>query len=81
MSFLRWRSLDHARMGVSLWEAMLASPATPVSLIDDLYAMEEQRIVLNMQISLLHTLAREARDCASKRARAEAAYLRRSAAN
>jgi hypothetical protein len=76
-SFLRWRSLDHARMGVTLWEEMLASPATPVSLIDDLYAMEEQRIVLNLQISLLHTLAREARDCARKMERVEAVYLRR----
>ncbi len=28
------------------------SPATPASLIDDLYAMELQRIALNMQISL-----------------------------
>ncbi|MDR0578693.1 MAG: DUF3158 family protein [Candidatus Accumulibacter sp.] len=75
-TFLRWRNLDHARMGVTLWEEMLESPATPVSLLDDLYAMELQRIALNMQISLLHTLAREARDCAGKMERAEAVYLR-----
>ena len=45
--WLRWRS------GVALWEALLANPATPASLIDELYAIELQRIVLNMQISLL----------------------------
>jgi Protein of unknown function (DUF3158). len=47
-------------MGVALWEALLANPATPASLIDELYAMELQRIVLNMQISLTHSIARQA---------------------
>jgi len=76
-TFLRWRNLDRSSMGVALWEALLTDPATPASLIDDLYAMEQQRIVLNMQISLLHTLGRHAQECASKAAQAEAAYLRR----
>ena len=63
-------------MGVALWEALLANPATPAALIDELYAMELQRIVLNMQISLTHSIARR-QACASKAAQAEAAYLRR----
>jgi len=37
--------------------------------------------VLNMQISLLHTLARQASDCASKVGQAEAVYLRRMTGN
>jgi hypothetical protein len=76
-TFLRWRNLDRSSMGVALWEALLAKPATPASLIDELYAMELQRIVLNMQISLTHSIARQALECASKAAQAEAAYLRR----
>lgn len=76
-TFLRWRNLDRSSMGVALWEALLANPATPASLIDDLYALELQRLTLNMQISLLHTLGRQAQECASKAAQAEAAYLRR----
>ena len=76
-TFLRWRNLDRSSMGVALWESLLARPTTPASLIDDLYAMELQRIALNMQISLLHTLGRQAQECASKAAQAEAAYLRR----
>ena len=52
-------------------------PATPASLIDELYAIELQRIVLNMQISLTHSIARQALECANKAAQAEAAYLRR----
>ena len=76
-TFLRWRNLDRSSMGVALWEALLANPATPASLIDELYAIELQRIVLNMQISLLHTLGRLAQECASKATEAEDAYLRR----
>ena len=64
-------------MGVALWEEMIADPATPASLIDDLYAMELQRIILNMQISLTHSIARQALDCAGKIDQAEAAYQRR----
>jgi hypothetical protein len=76
-TFLRWRSLDHARTGVELWEALIARPATPVNLLTDLLALEEQRIALNMQIGLTHAIARQARDGASKMARAEGVYLRR----
>ena len=76
-TFLRWRNLDRSSMGVALWETLLANPATPASLIDELYAMELQRIVLNMQISLTHSIARLARDCADKMARADAIHHRR----
>ena len=76
-TFLRWRRPDRSAMGVALWQELIASATTPVSLLDDLYALELQRIVLNMQISLLHTLGRQAQECASKMAQAELAYLRR----
>jgi len=46
-------------------------------LIDDLYAMEIQLITLNMQISLTHSIARQALDCANKMAQADAIYHRR----
>jgi hypothetical protein len=64
-------------MGVALWESLLDRPATPASLVDDLYAMELQRIVLNMQVSLTHSIARHALECASKVAQAEAIHLQR----
>jgi hypothetical protein len=76
-TFLRWRNFDRSSMGVALWEELLADPATPASLIDDLYAMELQRIALNMQISLTHSIARQALECARKMAQAEATYHRR----
>lgn len=76
-TFLRWRKPDRSAMGVALWQSLITSNATPARLIDDLYAMEVQRIVLNMQISLLHMLGRQAHECASKVAKAESTYLQR----
>lgn len=76
-TFLRWRSLDRSSMGVALWEELVTSPATPVGLLDDLLAMEQQRIVINMQISLCHTIARQGWECASKLASAQAVHQRR----
>jgi hypothetical protein len=80
-SFLRWRRPDRSAMGVALWQASITDPATPAHLVDDLYAMEQQRLVLNMQISLLHILGRQALACAGKLARAESVYQRRICAN
>ncbi|MFG1304702.1 DUF3158 family protein [Xanthobacter autotrophicus] len=76
-TFLRWRNADRSGMGVALWEELVASTSTPASLIHDLLAMEEQRVVLNMQISLLHGMARQSRECAGKLAKAEAAFQHR----
>jgi len=74
---LRWRNADRSAMGVALWSRLIAQPATPLPLVHDLFALEQERITLNMQISVLHTLARQARDAAEKFAHAEAAYQQR----
>lgn len=76
-TFLRWRNPDRSAMGVTLWQEAIASVSTPDRLVDDLYAMELQRIALNMQVSLMHSIARQALACANKMADAEAVYLRR----
>ncbi|WP_175926329.1 DUF3158 family protein [Burkholderia cepacia] len=76
-TFLRWRNSDRSLMGVTLWSDLLQHPRTPHTLVDDLYAIELQRIALNMQISLTHTLALQATACASKMAYAEAVFHRR----
>lgn len=76
-TFLRWRNLDRSSMGVALWEGLIASSATPISLLDDLLTLEQQRIVLNMQISLCHTIARQGMECARKMVSAQAAHCRR----
>jgi len=76
-TFLRWRNPDRSAMGVALWEGLIESPATPIALLPDLHALEIERVGLNMRISLVHTLARQARECASKAAKAHALYTQR----
>ncbi|WP_285374209.1 DUF3158 family protein [Pseudomonas sp. lyk4-TYG-107] len=75
-TFMRWRNPERTTMGVELWAKCIENDATPNLVIADLLAMEQQRIVLNMQISLAHTLARQAQECARKMAEAEAIYQR-----
>lgn len=75
--FLRWSRTDRSKMGVELWDELLDDPRTPANLISDLYQLELQRITLNMQISLTHSLCRQAAECAEKMAQAEAIYQHR----
>ncbi len=76
-TFLRWRNADRSAMGVGQWAHLVESTTTPVSLLDDLLALELQRVALNMQISLTHSISRQAQECARKMAQAEAVYRSR----
>ncbi|PBP77643.1 integrase [Pseudomonas syringae] len=72
--FLRWQEMGTRQMGVNVWSSLLADPRTPESLLQDLHSMEQQRVALNMQISLVHTIGRQAAECAEKMAQADAVY-------
>lgn len=76
-AFLRWRKVDRSGMGVYLWEDLILSQSTPTHLLNDLYQIELQRIVLNMQISLLHSIAKQSRACAKKIASADLVLQKR----
>ena len=75
--FLRWSRTDRSQMGVGLWAELLQDTRTPDSLIHDLHQLELQRIALNMQISLIYTISRQASECAAKMAQADATYQQR----
>lgn len=75
--FLRWQHVATRRMGVGVWVQMVSSPKTPVSMLQDLYALELQRITLNMQISLIHSIGKQAAECAEKMGQAEAVLMGR----
>jgi hypothetical protein len=64
-------------MGVGVWADMMGSSRTPETMLQDLYAMELQRITLNMQMSLMHSIAKQAAECAEKMGQAEAVYTAR----
>jgi len=76
-SFLRWRNANRTAMGVELWADLIGDETTPPALVHELYALEVERITLNMQISLTHSIARQAEECIQKMARAEALYKAR----
>ncbi|WP_416768952.1 DUF3158 family protein [Pseudomonas sp. RHF3.3-3] len=46
--FLRWSRSDRTKMGADLWAELVRDEHTPINLISDLYALELQRIVINM---------------------------------
>ncbi|WP_082706945.1 DUF3158 family protein [Pseudomonas sp. EpS/L25] len=75
--FLRWQQSGTRKMGVGLWAQLCRDPRTPETLLADLLALERQRIALNMQISLVHTIGRQAAECAEKMAQADAVYTER----
>ena len=75
--FLRWQHVATRRMGVSVWAEMVGHPKTPIPMLQDLYALELQRITLNMQISLIHSIGKQAAECAEKMGQAEAVLMGR----
>ena len=70
-TFLRWRSRDFVRMGVAVWEQHMANPVLPPAMREGLYRFECERIALNLQMSVVHSLFRQASTCAIKMASAE----------
>ena len=75
--FLRWQHVATRRMGVGVWAEMVGHPKTPIPMLQDLYALELQRITLNMQISLIHSIGKQAAECAEKMGQAEAVLMER----
>ncbi len=70
-SFLRWRTRDFSRMGVAVWAQQMRKSALPQNLREELLRFERERITLNLQMSVVHSLYRQARSCAVKMASAE----------
>ncbi|WP_339542922.1 DUF3158 family protein [Pseudomonas sp. JAI120] len=70
-SFLRWRTRDFSRMGVAVWEHQISNTALPHIVREGLHRFECARIALNLQMSVVHSLYRQATTCAIKMASAE----------
>lgn len=70
-TFLRWRTRDFSRMGVAVWERQVGNKTLPQIMREGLYRFECERIALNLQMSVVHSLYRQAAACAIKMASAE----------
>lgn len=73
---LRWRSPDFQRMGVQVWQAVVVQPHLHPELRQALYQLETNRIVLNLQMSSLQSLYRQASAGVCKLEAAERALFR-----
>lgn len=72
--FLRWRSPDFQRMGVQVWQQAMALPHLAPSLREALYQLEVNRLTLNLQMSSLQSLYRQAETGVSKLHAAESIF-------
>ncbi|WDG77573.1 DUF3158 family protein [Pseudomonas chlororaphis] len=70
-TFLRWRSRDFSRMGVAVWERQISNNALLQAVREGLHRFERDRIALNLQMSVVHSLYRQATTCAIKMDSAE----------
>ena len=70
-TFLRWRTRDFSRMGVAVWEQQAVNNALSQVMREGLYRFECERIALSLQMSVVHSLYRQASTCAIKMASAE----------
>lgn len=70
-TFLRWRTRDFARMGVAVWERQVGIKTLPQVVREGLHRFERDRIALNLQMSVVHSLYHQATTCAIKMDSAE----------
>lgn len=64
--FLRWRNQQNNRSGTAAWQALVQEPSVPQTVRDALLAIERDRIVFNMQMSVLTFILRQIRECSVK---------------
>ncbi|MGH8351611.1 MAG: DUF3158 family protein [Pseudomonas sp.] len=72
--FLRWRSRDFSCMGAEVWQQAMEQPQLVQSVRAALHQLEVNRVTLNLQMSCLHSLYRQATAAANKLQAAEVIF-------
>jgi hypothetical protein len=72
----RWRNKAATVTGVRYWVAAVQDKRTPEVLLPALLEFEQERITLNAQMSIVHSITKQARECAEKFDEADQAVLR-----
>ena len=65
-TFLRWRSMNHTGTRETVWHPLLTDKNVPEPLRNQLVAVEKDRILVNMQVSIFNYILRQLSECASK---------------
>ncbi|RUT66520.1 hypothetical protein CKG00_09050 [Morganella morganii] len=65
-NFLRWRNQQNNRSGTLAWQALVQDISLPQVVRDALFAIEQDRIMFNMQMSVITFILRQIRECSVK---------------
>lgn len=65
-SFLRLRNVKTRKSGFTALQEVMQDEATPKEIKNALCQVEKERILLNMQVSILHTIIKQLRECKTK---------------
>ncbi|EGT5656560.1 DUF3158 family protein [Citrobacter braakii] len=65
-TFLRWRNQQNNRSGTAAWQALIQDASLSQAVRDALLAIERDRIVFNMQMSVTTFILRQIRECSAK---------------
>lgn len=58
--------MNHSGTGETVWQPLLSDKNVPEFLRNELVAVEKDRILVNMQISVFNYILRQLSECASK---------------
>ncbi|MGL4724560.1 MAG: DUF3158 family protein [Scandinavium sp.] len=64
--YLRWRSYPLNLSGLAAWQALVQDTSQPQAVRDALLVIERDRVMFNMQMSVMTYLLRQTRECAEK---------------
>ncbi|EEJ4192972.1 DUF3158 family protein [Salmonella enterica subsp. diarizonae] len=73
-NFLRWRNQQNNKSGTPAFSNLIGDSKIPQRARDALLEIERDRIVFNMQMSVLTFIIRQARECQEKMEQAEMLY-------
>ncbi len=74
-NFLRWRNQQNNKTGTLAFCHLIGDPKVPQRARDTLLEIEKDRIVFNMQMSVLTFIIRQARECQEKVEQAERLHM------
>ena len=64
--YLRWRNVENNKSGQKAWENIVSDVSYSDEVRKSLVQIEKERLVLNMQVSILTSILRQLSECAEK---------------
>ncbi|MDG2961742.1 DUF3158 family protein [Exercitatus varius] len=65
-TFLRWRYLTNTGTGQTMWSRLATDDNQPAEIRQMLTAAERDRVLINMQMSVLNFILRQLKECSKK---------------